>query len=93
MNAAFRQLMGLEIPAEYGGTNTTFFSSILVIEELAKYDGAVSVMCDIQNTLLNTLLINYGSEHLKNTYLPQMATNLVSNHVTSQHVSTTILAY
>ena len=69
--------MGIEIPAQYGGSNSTFFSSILVVEELAKVDGSVSVMCDIQNTLLNTLLLQLGSDHLKNLYLPKLATNMV----------------
>lgn len=30
-------LMGVEIPAAYGGTGSTFFSSVLCVEELAKY--------------------------------------------------------
>lgn len=69
--------MSLEIPSSYGGTNGTFFSTIIVVEELAKVDGSVSVMCDIQNTLLNTLIMQYGSDYLKSTYLPKMATNTV----------------
>lgn len=73
-----KKLMGIEIPSNYNGTNSSFFSSILVVEELAKVDGSVSVMCDIQNTLLNTMLMQHGSDYLKSTYLPRMATNLVS---------------
>lgn len=70
--------MGIEIPSEYGGSHSTFFSSILVVEELAKVDGSISVMCDIQNTLINTLLINLGSDYLKSAYLPKLATNMVN---------------
>lgn len=69
--------MGIEIPSKYGGSNSSFFSSILVVEELAKVDGSVSVMCDIQNTLLNTLLLQHGSEQLKDHYLPKLSTNMV----------------
>ena len=69
--------MGLEIGTEYGGTNTSFFSSILVVEELAKVDGSISVMCDIQNTLLNTLLIQHGIDYLKTLYLPKLAASTV----------------
>lgn len=69
--------MGIEIPSKYGGTNSTFFSSILVVEELAKIDGSISVMCDIQNTLINTLLVNLGSDYLKDKYLPRLATDMV----------------
>lgn len=73
--------MGIEIPSNYDGTNSTFFSSILVIEELAKVDGSVSVMCDIQNTLLNTLIMQHGSDYLKSTYLPKLATNTVIDSI------------
>ena len=69
--------MGIEIPSEYNGTNSTFFTSCLVVEELAKVDGSLSVMCDIQNTLINTLMLNLGSDYLKSRYLPQLANNMV----------------
>ena len=70
--------MGVEVPSTYGGSNATFFSSILVVEELAKVDASITVMCDIQNTLLNTLLLQHGSEYLRDTYLPKLATNTVN---------------
>uniref|UniRef100_A0A3Q3IJ77 Acyl-CoA dehydrogenase/oxidase N-terminal domain-containing protein n=1 Tax=Monopterus albus TaxID=43700 RepID=A0A3Q3IJ77_MONAL len=56
-------LMGIEIDPEYGGTGSSFFSSILVIEELAKVDPSVAVLCDIQNTLINTLFAKLGLYH------------------------------
>ena len=71
------KLMGVEIEAEYGGTNSTFFSSILVIEELAKVDASIAVPCDIQNTLNNRLIRQHGTEEQKNTYLPMLATTTV----------------
>lgn len=73
--------MGIEIPSEYGGTNSTFFSSITMVEELARVDGSVSVMCDIQNTLINTLTLQLGSEYIKSTYLPKLAKDTVINYV------------
>ena len=69
--------MGIEIEAEYGGTNSSFFASCLVIEELAKVDPAVSVMCDVQNTLINTLFRKYGTLQQKEEYLPRLASNMV----------------
>lgn len=69
--------MGIEIPSKYNGTNSTFFSSILVVEELAKVDGSLSVMCDIQNTLINTLLLQLGNDYLKDIYLKRLATDMV----------------
>lgn len=41
------QLMAIEIPAEYGGTNASFTTAIIAIEELAKVDPSVSVMADV----------------------------------------------
>lgn len=70
--------MGIEIPSKYGGTESSFFSSILVVEELGKVDGSISVMCDIQNTLINTLLMQLGSDYLKERYLPRLAIDTVN---------------
>lgn len=69
--------MGVEIPAEYGGTESSFGSSIVVIEELAKVDAGISVMCDIQNTLINTLIMKLGTAEQKQKYLPRLATDTV----------------
>lgn len=71
-------LMGVEIPAKYGGTDSNFGSSIVVIEELSKVDAGVSVFCDIQNTLINTMLMNLGTEKQKDKYLTRFATDTVS---------------
>lgn len=71
------QLMGIEIPAEYGGTNSTFFASTIVIEELAKVDPSVSVLCDVQNTLVNMLFVKLGTEEQKKKYLTRLAKDMV----------------
>lgn len=70
--------MGIEIEADYGGCGSTFFVSNLVVEELAKVDPSVSVMCDIQNTLVNTLFSKLGTDEQKNKYLPKLASEYVS---------------
>jgi len=72
------KLMGVEIPVEYGGSGSTFGSSIVVIEELAKVDPGISVLCDIQNTLINTLIGKLGTQEQKDKYLPMLASNTVS---------------
>lgn len=71
------QLMGIQIDPKYGGSGSTFFSSIIAIEELAKVDPSVSVLCDVQNTLIIDYFQTYGSEQLKEKYFPQLATNMV----------------
>ncbi|KAK0142127.1 Short/branched chain specific acyl-CoA dehydrogenase, mitochondrial [Merluccius polli] len=77
-------LMGIEIAPEYGGTGSTFFSSILVIEELAKVDASVAVLCDIQNTLINTLLTKLGTPQQKEQYLSRLATDMVGSFCLSE---------
>ena len=39
--------MGIEIPAEYGGSEASFTTAIIAIEELAKVDPSISVMTDV----------------------------------------------
>ena len=72
------QLMSIEIESEYGGTDSTFFAAMLAIEELAKVDPSVSVVCDVQNTLIIDFFRNYASKQLKDKYLPRLSSNLVS---------------
>ncbi|KAH9499258.1 hypothetical protein Btru_003541 [Bulinus truncatus] len=77
-------LMGIEIPAEYNGSNSSFFVSTLVIEELAKVDPSVSVCCDVQNTLINMLFIKLGTAEQKQKYLPRLATDMLSSFCLSE---------
>ncbi|XP_069095243.1 short/branched chain specific acyl-CoA dehydrogenase, mitochondrial isoform X2 [Pleurodeles waltl] len=77
-------LMGIQIDQEFGGTGASFISSILVIEELAKVDPSVSVFCDIQNTLINTLFVNLGTEEQKSYYLPRLAKEMVGSFCLSE---------
>eukprot|EP00112_Aurelia_sp_Birch-Aquarium-sp1_P005067 Seg1574.22 transcript_id=Seg1574.22/GoldUCD/mRNA.D3Y31 product="Short/branched chain specific acyl-CoA dehydrogenase mitochondrial" protein_id=Seg1574.22/GoldUCD/D3Y31 len=77
-------LMAVEVDSKYDGTHSTFFSSILVVEELAKVDPAVSVLCDIQNTLINMLFMEHGTEEQKQEYLPQLATSMVGSFCLSE---------
>ena len=69
--------MAIELEPEYGGTGSTFFSAVLAIEELAKVDASVSVVCDVQNTLIMDFFRSYASKELKEKYLPQLAVDVV----------------
>lgn len=77
-------LMGIEIPAKYGGTESNFMSTILTIEEISKVDAAVSVSVDIQNTLVNSLIFKVGSEEQKQKYLTKLAQNSVGSFCLSE---------
>lgn len=69
--------MGIEIPEKYGGVGANFGTAIVVVEELAKVDPGVGIICDIQSTLINTMFMELGSQKQQEKYLPQLATNMV----------------
>jgi len=66
-------LMGIDIPEEYGGAGGTFFMSILAIEALAQADAAVSVVVDVQNTLVANAIRRWGTDEQKKRFLAKMA--------------------
>ncbi len=70
-------LMAIEIPEKYHGSGGSFFQAIVAIEEIAKVDPSISILCDVQNTLVNNIFLNYGSEKQKKTYFPRLATKEV----------------
>jgi len=61
-----------------------FFSSIILIEELAKVDPGIAVIVDIQNTLINTIIAKFGNPDQKKHFLPKMATNYVGSFCLSE---------
>nr|XP_025973920.1 short/branched chain specific acyl-CoA dehydrogenase, mitochondrial isoform X2 [Dromaius novaehollandiae] len=77
-------LMSIELGEEYGGTGASFFSTILVVEELAKVDPAVALLCELQNTLTNKLFTIYGTEEQKRTYLPRVAEDMIGSFCLSE---------
>ncbi|TNE44820.1 MAG: acyl-CoA dehydrogenase [Deltaproteobacteria bacterium] len=77
-------LMGIEVPEQYGGSDSSFFSAILTIEELAAVDPSVSVCVDVQNTLFNNAVLRWGNEELKQKYLPKMCSEWVGSYALSE---------
>jgi hypothetical protein len=69
--------MGIETSTEHGGAGCSFTSAIIAIEELAKVDPSVSVLCDVHNTLVNTIFRNYGSKEQQDKWLPMLAESKV----------------
>jgi len=77
-------LMGIEIPERMGGAGSTFFTSILVVEELSRVDPAVAVLVDVQNTLFVNALLRWGSDAQKERFLPRMAADTVGAYALSE---------
>jgi short-chain 2-methylacyl-CoA dehydrogenase len=76
--------MGIETSADHGGAESSFISAIIVIEELAKVDPSVSVMCDVHNTLVNTVIRKYGTQEQQDKWLPQLAESKVRSQLLSR---------
>lgn len=55
-----------------------------MIEELAKVDPAVSVMVDVQNTLVNQIFNTYASDRLKQLWLPRLAKDSLGSFCLSE---------
>ena len=77
-------LMAIEIPDKWGGAASSFFTSVLVVEELSRIDPSVGVLVDVQNTLVNNCVLRYGSEELKARYLPRLASETVGAYALSE---------
>ncbi|NRA67851.1 MAG: acyl-CoA dehydrogenase [Pseudobacteriovorax sp.] len=73
-------LMGIEVPEEYGGAGCSFSLAILAIEALGRVDPSVSVLVDVQNTLVNNIFLNWGTEDQKKKYLPQLCSGKVGSY-------------
>jgi alkylation response protein AidB-like acyl-CoA dehydrogenase len=66
------ELTALQLPAEYGGTGADLVTQAIAAEELARADASTSLMFLISK--LGMLpVINFGSEELKRTYIPKIA--------------------
>jgi butyryl-CoA dehydrogenase/short/branched chain acyl-CoA dehydrogenase len=77
-------LMGIEVPATYGGGGASFFMSVLAIEELARVDPAVAVCVDVQNTLLTKALMRWGDDAQRQRFLPQLCHSVVGAYALSE---------
>jgi alkylation response protein AidB-like acyl-CoA dehydrogenase len=77
-------LMGIDIPDQYGGSGMTFSDAILVIMELARVDPSVSVLCDVQNTLVNNAIHRWGTPEQQRSLLARLTSDTVGAYALSE---------
>lgn len=77
-------LMAIETPEQYGGAESSFTMACLAVEELGRIDGSISVLCDVQNTLVTNALLRWANEDQKKKYLPIMASKWVGAYALSE---------
>jgi butyryl-CoA dehydrogenase/short/branched chain acyl-CoA dehydrogenase len=77
-------LMGIEIPEEFGGSAGSFFDSVLAVEMLSAVDPAVALVVDVQNTLVASAVLRWGTAEQKKKYLPRLAADTVGAYALSE---------
>lgn len=77
-------VMGIEVPTEHGGSGSSFFNAILAVEAFALVDPSVSVLVDVQNTLVNNAILRWASDEQKQRYLPRMCSEWVGSYALSE---------
>ncbi len=66
-------LMGIEVPAEYGGAGMDPVSYVLAMIEIAAADGAHSTIMSVNNSLFCNGILKFGSEAQKQLYVRAIA--------------------
>ena len=77
-------VMGVEIPEVLGGAGASFFHAVLAVEALSRVDPSIGVLVDVQNTLVANALLKWGTDALRQHYLPQLATGVVGAYALSE---------
>jgi hypothetical protein len=66
-------IMGMLVPEELGGAGLNYSSAVMVIEELASFDGSIALTVSSHNSLCIGHILLAGSEAQKKRYLPDLA--------------------
>lgn len=77
-------LMGIGVPETYGGSGGSFFMAIQAVEELSRADASVGVLVDVQNTLVNSALMRWGTEEQRRHFLPKLCKEIVGAYALSE---------
>jgi len=66
-------LLGINVPQEYDGAGLDAVSTTIVIEEIARVDGALALIVASHNSLCTAHILNFANERQKQAYLPALA--------------------
>lgn len=80
-------LMGIETPEKYGGAGSSFMMACLAVEEIGRIDGSVSVLVDVQNTLVTNAMNKWTTDKQKDKYLPLLSQKWVGAYALSESSS------
>jgi len=77
-------IMGIEVPDQWGGAGSSFFTAVLIVEELSHVDASCGVLVDVQNTLVNNAILRWGTEGQKSKYLGMLSKDTVGAYALSE---------
>ena len=77
-------VMGIEVPEALGGAGGRFFHSVLAVEELSRVDPSVGVLVDVQNTLVINALLRWGTDDVKQRFLPRLSADTIGAYALSE---------
>lgn len=66
-------LMGIPIPARYGGAEMDFTSYIIAIHELSKVSATIGVILSVHTSVGTNPILYFGTEEQKLKYIPKLA--------------------
>ena len=66
-------LLGVTIPEEYGGLNSSYLSYGLIAKEIERIDSGYRSMLSVQSSLVMYPIYAYGNEKQRIKYLPSLA--------------------
>jgi len=66
-------LMGVCVPAEYGGAGADFLSYVLVLEELSRADAGVGVTVAVHTSAATLPILAYGTDEQKSRFVSPLA--------------------
>jgi alkylation response protein AidB-like acyl-CoA dehydrogenase len=67
-------LLGLEVPEAYGGAEMDAISATIAVEEMGWACGSTALAISAHNGLALGPIVRYGSDELKEAWLPRLAT-------------------
>ncbi|RYC71644.1 MULTISPECIES: acyl-CoA dehydrogenase family protein [Spirosoma] len=66
-------LMGMLVPAEYGGAGLGYREYVAAIVELSRVDGSIGLSMAAHNSLCTNHILLFGNSEQKQAYLPRLA--------------------
>ncbi len=65
-------ILGLRVPAQFGGSGGSLFDAVLVLEEIAKTDASTAANLHVQLNATPIYIMKYGGEEIKEKFLTRL---------------------